>query len=192
MARHPTIPDEQILEAARAVFLEEGFGAGTAEIARRAGVSEGLLFKRYETKEKLFLASMMCAAPAWHADLERLSGVGDLRENLVTVCLGMVSFFEEILPRVTMHWANKVRDHSFLHAEPPPVRDIKLLAAFLEQEIKLGRLRPCDPEVLARTLFGAIHSHVIMGMFGVNRRLPIASATYVRGLVAIVWEGAGP
>ncbi|MBU6163239.1 MAG: TetR family transcriptional regulator, partial [Myxococcales bacterium] len=38
MARPTTIDDEVILEAARQVFLEEGYAATTASIARRAGV----------------------------------------------------------------------------------------------------------------------------------------------------------
>ena len=54
MPRPRTITDEQIVEAARAAFLEQGFSATTAEIARRAGISEGTLFKRFATKEDLF------------------------------------------------------------------------------------------------------------------------------------------
>jgi hypothetical protein len=42
MARPVTISDEQILDAARAVFTEKGPRATTAEIAERAGVSEGI------------------------------------------------------------------------------------------------------------------------------------------------------
>lgn len=55
MARSRSITDEQILEAARAVFLEDGFSASTLEIARRAGISEASIFKRFSTKENLFL-----------------------------------------------------------------------------------------------------------------------------------------
>ncbi|MCU1279386.1 MAG: Transcriptional regulator, TetR family protein, partial [bacterium] len=58
MARPTTISDESILEAARAVFLEHGLAATTAEVAKRAGVAEGSIFKRFATKAELFKAAM--------------------------------------------------------------------------------------------------------------------------------------
>lgn len=50
MARPVAIHDPTILDAAREVFLLRGAAATTAEVARRAGVSEGSIFKRYRTK----------------------------------------------------------------------------------------------------------------------------------------------
>ncbi|MES2707267.1 MAG: TetR/AcrR family transcriptional regulator [Verrucomicrobiota bacterium] len=48
----------RVLEAALAVFQENGFGqAGTAEIARRAGVSHGTVFTVEPTKERLAVAA---------------------------------------------------------------------------------------------------------------------------------------
>ncbi|MBU6161784.1 MAG: TetR family transcriptional regulator, partial [Myxococcales bacterium] len=58
MARKAVIRDDEILLAAREVFLESGPTATTAEVARRAGVSEGTLFKRYVTKKELIIAAM--------------------------------------------------------------------------------------------------------------------------------------
>jgi AcrR family transcriptional regulator len=54
----PLTPRQRrILEAATEVFAERGFeGATTAEIARRAGVSEGSIFKRFKTKNDLLMA----------------------------------------------------------------------------------------------------------------------------------------
>jgi len=37
--RPPSISEETILDAAKAVFMEEGVGATTARIAERAGIS---------------------------------------------------------------------------------------------------------------------------------------------------------
>ena len=50
---------EAILDAATAVFLEQGFsGAGTAEIARRAGASKQTLYAMFPSKATLFAALM--------------------------------------------------------------------------------------------------------------------------------------
>ena len=64
MARTARITEERILEAAREVFLAEGFGAQTAKIAQRAGVSEGSIFKRFATKEALFYVLLAVVAVA--------------------------------------------------------------------------------------------------------------------------------
>jgi len=59
MARKKTITDEAILDSARSVFSERGFAAPTRDIARAAGISEGVLFQRYRTKADLFFAAMV-------------------------------------------------------------------------------------------------------------------------------------
>jgi AcrR family transcriptional regulator len=46
----------RILDAAAVAFSEGGLDVGVAEIARRAGVGAGTLFRRFPTKEDLILA----------------------------------------------------------------------------------------------------------------------------------------
>jgi AcrR family transcriptional regulator len=46
----------RILEAAAEAFSESGLDVGVAEIARRAGVGAGTLFRRFPTKEDLIFA----------------------------------------------------------------------------------------------------------------------------------------
>ncbi len=58
MARPITIKADDLLEAARQVFLKKGTQATTAQVAERAGVSEGTLFKRFGTKADLFRSAM--------------------------------------------------------------------------------------------------------------------------------------
>lgn len=50
---------EDVLEAARDVFAEQGLsGASTDDIARRAGISQPYLFRLFHTKKELFIASI--------------------------------------------------------------------------------------------------------------------------------------
>ncbi|MFA4927829.1 MAG: TetR/AcrR family transcriptional regulator [Patulibacter sp.] len=49
---------ERVLEAASTVFAEEGIEASVAEIARRAGVGVGTLFRHFPTKHDLLLATL--------------------------------------------------------------------------------------------------------------------------------------
>ena len=55
MAR--AISDHQILEAALAVIVKQGYaGATTREIAATAGINEVTLFRRFGSKQKLLTA----------------------------------------------------------------------------------------------------------------------------------------
>ena len=49
--RPPTITSERLLDVARDVFLECGIRATTQDVAERAGVSEGVLFHRFKSKD---------------------------------------------------------------------------------------------------------------------------------------------
>ena len=48
-----------IQAAAREVFAERGYGATTREIASRAGVSHDLIFRYFDSKEKLFFDAVV-------------------------------------------------------------------------------------------------------------------------------------
>ena len=57
---------EEILEAGIEAFAESGLhGAGMADIARRAGISVGVLYKYYVNKEDFFHACLATAWPPW-------------------------------------------------------------------------------------------------------------------------------
>jgi AcrR family transcriptional regulator len=54
---HDGVKRKQILDGARAVFLNAGFdGASMSDIARGAGVSKGTLYVYFDSKEQLFEA----------------------------------------------------------------------------------------------------------------------------------------
>src|SRR5215470_8271638 len=99
MVRPARITDSQILVAARDVFLERGISATTAEVARRAGIAEGSIFKRFKTKLDLFRAAMQPTIddPEWLKTLAGHAGT-DLRQALVSVGLQAIAFYRQLLP----------------------------------------------------------------------------------------------
>jgi AcrR family transcriptional regulator len=46
----------RLLDVARAAFAEQGLGVSIDEIAKRAGIGKGTVFRRFETKEQLIAA----------------------------------------------------------------------------------------------------------------------------------------
>jgi AcrR family transcriptional regulator len=163
MGRSRKITDEQILLAAREVFLAEGFGASTLEIARREGISEGSIFKRFKTKEALFFTAMgVPKIPPWIESLQELLGQGDLKENLVFLSLQILEFLWAALPRAIMIRSRGGLLPGMGGSEPPPLRrDTESLAQFLEQESKLGRIRPCNTATIASVILGTLTHYVL-------------------------------
>ena len=184
------ITDAQILEAARAVFLESGTDATTAAVAARAGVSEALVFKRFHTKEALFERAMAGAVPAWVRELE--STDGSLPEQLERLALGLVETMRAEMPRSMLRWSRNPGKPKVEGGNSAPVQGMKILSAWFETQMLAGRMRRSDPEVFARVFSGAIVAYSMSHMTGLAEQMPIATTTFVRGLVDVLWAGARP
>ncbi|WP_288481432.1 TetR/AcrR family transcriptional regulator [uncultured Deinococcus sp.] len=198
MARPRTISDEQVVDAAREVFLEQGFSATTAEIARRAGVSEGTLFKRFASKEDLFEAALgLHQRAAWQAELQTRAGQGEVRRNLEDVAMSILTEMERVVPMLTTVFA---RGHDPSHntllqrLEHPLRHHLDALASYLRAEIALGRVRPLDADLTALTLMGSLtmHGYDAHLLTPETRRLSIDKGRYVRGLLDLLWPGMAP
>lgn len=172
MPRPRRVSDQQILEAAQQVFLRRGVSGSTIEIAKRAGVSEGLLFKRYGSKEALFAASMReLTVPAWVRRLEQATGREDPRALLLELAPAMLTFYRQLIPKLMMSWAARPDVPASVRDSPPPLRDLPLLVTFFARQMRAGRLRRGDPETAARTLQGALFYEALLELTGVNDAL---------------------
>ena len=189
-----------ILDAAREVFLELGFQATTAEVARRAQVSEGSVFKRFRSKFELFHAAMLPRLESvdWTRGLSTRVGEGAVREHLHELAHLAIAFFRSTVPLMMMSWSNPdpagpTAIFAHMEGEPPPVRAIKRVTSYFEAEMRLGRLRSVDPEVLARAFTGGIVQFVMFEvMLGAQGMLPLPEGSFVDGLVDVLWRGARP
>lgn len=73
---------ELLLVAAEAAFAESGLGVPVDEIARRAGVGAGTLYRNFPTKEALFQAVIAEHMERLADQADRLAGSGDPGEAL--------------------------------------------------------------------------------------------------------------
>lgn len=180
---------------ARDVFLERGIRATTLEVAERAGVSEGVLFHRFKSKEGLFSAAMDFDRE--EAPRRVLKAIGELdglevREAIVRLATMLVGVGRVALPIMMMSWSNPQPC-----AMPPfdknrsKFREIlKALGGYFEQQMEHGKLRQVDSEVLARTLLGAVHHFVLTRILleeGDSAAMP--EGMFVRGLTDLLLNG---
>ena len=198
MARPTTLSDAHILDAARAVFLERGIAATTAEVARRAGVAEGSIFKRWPTKQELFYAALTpdTEEPAWLKTLALRAGRGDMAETLTDVAMEAIDFFRTLLPLFMMCWSNPSATGVPTPLDMPnskPVRILKKLAGYFQAEMNAGRMARRDAEVVARTFIGAIQNFAFLELVDRHHEeLPLPAQMFVRSLVHLLWNGVAP
>ncbi|HEY4121460.1 MAG TPA: TetR/AcrR family transcriptional regulator [Byssovorax sp.] len=195
MARPIQIKPEAILAAARDVFLERGIRATTAEVASRAGVSEGSVFKRFHSKFELFRAAMgeLLEEPTFLRDLSKKVAKGDLERNLNKLGVEIIEYFRSIMPLIMMSWSNPARDglpSLLAGADPPPLRAIRKLASYFDAEMTAGRMRRTNADLVARAFLGGLNHYAFTEVLLRERGgPPLSPAAYVRGFVQLMFKG---
>lgn len=204
MARPKTIDSEQLLSVAREAFLEQGFFASTAEIARRAGVSEGTLFGRFGSKEDLFEQALgLSDYGDWRTELLACVGEGDVRLNLERYLMAYLSEAQRLVPAVAL-----VLSRGYDHTHNPLLerlgnpagKDAQALSEYLRGESALSRLRPLDAEVVALAMTGALTHYISQQVLNMGcprsgqllDATPLDPARFVRSLMDLWWPGLAP
>jgi AcrR family transcriptional regulator len=187
MSRPPSITDDEILAAARAVFLDRGITATVEEVAARCHVGEATVFRRFPTKQALFLAAMDTAAdPPWLATLPCHTEADDIRTALTELATDILAFGRKMIPLILMKMSNP----GFAQGGPPParlLRAVHALTEFFRVEIEAGRVRARDPQVAARIWMGS-RQHFIMFEFFTKAADPLPTDVVLEGLVDMFVE----
>jgi transcriptional repressor AefR-like protein len=100
-----------------------------------------------------------------------------------------------------MSWSNRQEDQS----SPEPataaskqraaraLQAVKTIAAYLQAENRLGRIRDTDFEVVAQAFVGALWHHAFLQvMLGNGKTGPGQERRYVKRLVKAMWSGIAP
>jgi AcrR family transcriptional regulator len=195
MARPTVIENETILNAARAVFLERGLQSTSAEVARRAGISEGSVFKRYKTTPGLFEAAV---APEINDLLQQLSrlpgqaGSGNVLDNLVGAGELLLRVLRRLTPLFMMRLAGTPELASRTMQLAAREQMLLYLTDYLKNEGALGRIDGAlDTATVAQAFLGALSSQVGLESPAIasSPEAEHHAARYVRELVRVLLEG---
>lgn len=195
MGRPRTIDDRKILEAARDVFLADA-AATTADVAKRARISQASIFKRFKSKQALFLAAMQEERDRqdWIGGLKIRSAEIGIKEALIETGVKVVSFMRPLAPLLLTSWAKRLEfgfPKTFASRNSHVAQE---LVAFIGEEMRAGRLRKHDPVFVTRAFMGALQSYVWMSLM-LGKRFPgseLGVEEYVRGIVGVLWNGIAP
>jgi AcrR family transcriptional regulator len=191
--RPTSIREEEILDAARDVFREEGHAATTAQIAKRARVSQGILFYRYKSKEALLAAVIRreTQPPELLREIVTTAGKRSVAENLERIAEALIDGVAHAHPFIELAMmspaSGEIHKMLFSKATPaPPQQNVELVRQYFAAEIQLGRVRPISDVSAARAIFGACIDYVRSAQATQDRA---GRTAFVQGLVDIITHG---
>ena len=167
-------PDRQasLIVAAASLFAAKGFkGTTTKEIAKAAGVSEGLVFKYFPTKRLLYAAILeekvtvnelldsVAAAAEKHDDHRVFTMIAShrIRPGVDSTFLRLLLFSALEGHELSEMFFGKHHKIFYDH-----------LAAYIRTRIEDGAFRPVDPLLAARAFIGmVVHHRLLHEIFGV-------------------------
>lgn len=154
---------QAILETAREMFFEHGYGTGLEAIAAKAGVSRQTIYNMFASKDDLFAAIVQESSGQITAALAELSP--EATPHDVLTALG-VSFLTKITSDRAVQFQRLLIGSaaSFPTLGPTfyangPGRGLARLAGYLDRETELGHLAVEDPVLAAEQFFGMLMGH---------------------------------
>jgi TetR/AcrR family transcriptional regulator, mexJK operon transcriptional repressor len=157
-----------ILEAATALFIEQGFAATMDKIALKAGVSKQTLYGHFANKEELYRATSM----RWQKPyLQKLNQKPDLRKALEESAAQMLDYIladdKVDIHRRLIEQASQFPDMAKVHDQIGPMTTLNMFAEFFESEMQKGTLRKAEPTEAAEDFmslaFGATRTRRLFG-----------------------------
>ena len=192
MSRPQSITDDEILAAARAVFLDKGIRPRSTRWPPVATSERPPSFDDFPTKQALFLAAMdTTVEPPWLASLEARSGSDDFRAMLIDLASEMVAHGRRIIPLIVMKMSNP----AIWQGERAPSRMlprvVQALTALFALEIDAGRIKAKNPHVAARIWVSSVQQYV---MFETLTRTvdPLPVDVFIEGLVDLLVVAESP
>jgi AcrR family transcriptional regulator len=183
---------QQIIEAALKVFSTKGFHKATnKDIAQAAGgISPGLIYWYFKDKEDLFLSIIRERAAIFQLTdhPERLIELPP-REGLALIGRTYLSVFKVpgnvAIIRIMVAEAIRFPQIAEMFYKQVASRFLGLLSQYLQHQVELGRLRPHDTLIAARSFLGMFVVNVVVREI---MRDPVAMATPDEQLIATVLD----
>jgi AcrR family transcriptional regulator len=152
-----------IVEAARRLFLADGYGATSMDaIARAAGVSKATLYSHFTNKAELFAAIIggecqRFAQLLWSPEAE----TGDVRSVLLQVARAKIQFTGSAEPcalyRIVVGESGRFPELGRVFYDNGPRRVLERLAGYLRTAAARGVLAVPDARLAAEQFFGMTH-----------------------------------
>ncbi|MDH4199566.1 MAG: TetR/AcrR family transcriptional regulator [Spirochaetia bacterium] len=170
----PEMTDKQrkIYESALEIFAQKGFsGASTGEIAKKAGVAEGLIFKHFKNKKTLFqkIAFAVVEKTLIPLTVQRIKSL--LEKDYSDIRIFLTLFFEERLDFIKSNQSFLriiLQEISFdtqlqnFAREQFELKIFPLVNQFLKRHQEKGILKPLDTAVIIRLTMSSLLGYAVL------------------------------
>jgi AcrR family transcriptional regulator len=178
---------EEVLDAARRVFLKSGYaGATVREIAAEADVNDAVLYRYFTTKEQLFEEAIAgpLEAAVTHA-FDPALGDTEVREVSETFVRDLLSAMGEIAPLLLVVLGDADRGAEFYRERFQPA--LSRLRAAIETNLPKWSHRDFDPDLAMLTVCGMSLFIALHNRFGST---PTGEPDEIAPeLLSIIWDG---
>jgi AcrR family transcriptional regulator len=199
MGRPRQVLDEEILEVARACFIEHGASVSTEAIAARLGVSGPALHKRFGSKRELLKAAFSVGmTPPWAQQwLQKVEAGPDARElpvQILEMTRTIDGFFRKMVPAFAVLREAGLTPEELRGEgkEPPAVRAHKMMAGWFRRAQEQGRLRAGDCDVMASLFMAGIQHRYFLAHVTNQTVPPEEEDPWLERMVDIFWHGVAP
>ncbi len=169
MARTPKVVEDrrdQIIDAAMCIFAQKGFARATnKDIAREAGITPGLIYYYFESKEALLKAIIETRSPAQLITTlpqQALELPPEIFLRMLLLRALSIIESEQLIQLIRMLIPEIVHN-----AEIEPIaasiiqRVLGFLGTYFEKQVEKGALRPIDGVLTAQVTIGSMIGFVL-------------------------------
>lgn len=190
--RPRTISNQQILDAAKRCFLEQGPHVSMEVIAEALGVSSQAILKRFGSKQEVMLAAMAPAdEAAWIPLVEAGPNDQPIRRQLTVILEELATFFVQLAQQISVLRFSGIdpRDLMARYEEAPPLRDIRVLAEWLDKAARQNLIRPIDSQAMAMMMLTSMHGPAMLTDMLGKHPTGHSQSQYVNFVADIVLQG---
>lgn len=191
MSRPRQFTDEQILAATKRCVLAHGPSVSTTVIASEIGMSQGALFKRFGTKERLIVTAFSQAAQSFPLIGRLREGpseepIPDQMEQLGTELLAI---FRHLVPCMAMLASSSLASDLMSGPDGPAVLGRKAWTRWFELAQEQGRTRRFDAACMAVGFTGMLQARPFREVIIKDHGLQCTDSEYVTEIVGLLWGG---
>ena len=167
VGRGRQVTDDELLQAARELFLQHGPSASVDLVAERVGITGPAVFRRMGSKQNLMVRALTSGFGGSFVGVLQSGPHTDvpLREQLTDIVRVLRQDIEELLPCLSTLRAAGMEPTEIAgyFEEPPPARAQREMAAWIRRGQRSGLLREQDADAAAISCIGAVHMRVFFG-----------------------------
>ncbi|MEE8184771.1 MAG: TetR/AcrR family transcriptional regulator [Thermodesulfobacteriota bacterium] len=185
----------QIVSVATSLFARNGFkGTTTREIARKAGISEAVIFRHFSKKEALYTAiiNTKCNDKDGQSRLLKALEGKSGQEVFREVASFLISEHQRDPTFMRLLTYSALEEHklSDIFLKTKGIELMEYLAGHIRRLIREGLIRKVDPIIAARAFMGMVlHYSMSQEIYGLKRYYKRANKSVVDMFVEIFFEG---